>query len=116
MSGGNRHTGVTGETDRDCGSHLCRHPLSIGHAFLTDFLTNSGRHATPANHRTAAQSQSNSHDNPDGCVLNGAQHVGFQFLQQSLIVAAYARQFHDFIGGIRDAQHNATQLATLLNA
>ena len=116
MGGGNGHTGVAGETDRDCGGHLSRHPLGISHAFLTDFLADGGGNTTPANHRTNTQRQCDGHNDPDRRVLNGAQHVSFQFFQQTLIVSAYARQLNHFIGGIRDAQHNTAQLTTLFDA
>ncbi|MCP0736570.1 hypothetical protein KU616_24280, partial [Salmonella enterica subsp. enterica serovar Mbandaka] len=41
---------------------------------------------------------------------------GLQLFQQALVIAAYARQFHDFVGRVGNAQHNATQLTTLFNA
>ena len=82
MGGGHRHPGVAGQTDRDRRRHLRRHPLSIGHAFLTNLLTDGGRHAAPADHGTNTQRQRDRHDYPDRRIFNGAQHVGFQFFQQ----------------------------------
>ncbi|CNT82288.1 Uncharacterised protein [Salmonella enterica subsp. enterica serovar Bovismorbificans] len=72
MSGRNWHTGVAGKTDRDCRRHLRRHSLRIRHAFFTNFLADSGRHATPADHRTNTQRQRHCHNDPHRRILNGA--------------------------------------------
>ena len=113
MGGGNRHPGVARQTDRNRCGHLSRHPLSVGHAFLTNLLTDGGRHAAPADHGADTQRQRDSHDNPDWRVLDGAQHIGFQFLQQTLVVSAHIRQLRHLVGGVGDAEHDATQLAAL---
>ena len=114
MGGGNRHTGVTRQTNRNRRGHLGRHTLCVGHTFLTDLLTDSGRHATPADHRADTQRQRHGHNDPDWRVLDGAQHIGFQFLQQTLVVSADVRQLRHFISGVGDAEHNATQLTALI--
>ena len=115
MGGGYRHTGVARQTDRHCCRHLRGHTLRIGHAFLTDLLANGGRHAAPANHRTDTECQRDRHDDPDWRVLDGIEHIAFQFLQETLVVSIHVWQLRHFIRHIRDAQHNATQLTTLLN-
>ena len=48
------------------------------------------------------------------CILDGAKHVGLQFLQQALIVSTHARHLHHFVDSVRNAQHNAAHLATLI--
>ena len=47
-------------------------------------------------------------------ILDGAKHVGLQFLQQALIVSTHTRHLHHFIDSVRNAQHNAAHLATLI--
>ena len=113
MGGGYRHTGVARQTDRHCRRHLRGHTLRIGHAFLTDLLADGGRHTTPANHRTDTKRQRDGHDDPDWRVLNGVEHIAFQFLQQTFVVTIHLWQLRDFIGHIRDTEHDTTKLTTL---
>ena len=114
MRGGDWHTGVTCHADRHRRRQLRRQALCVGHAFLTDLLTNGGRNALPANHGTQRQRQCYRDDDPDRSIFDGLKNVGFQFAEEAFVRRRSFRQLRHFIGRIRHTHQQATHMAAFI--